>query len=140
MANGWAPIIGLIVVVIFCAASWVLAPKGENQTYVFARPRLHQSSTTSASLHRQHRVDSKRAALQPCKPCLRTKTSLEQLLAAHEKRERGRRVHFDDSDSDETTRIRASPPTGNYNYTDFDAEDEKSMARGAGAGVKCTTG
>ncbi|KAA8622477.1 V-type proton ATPase subunit e [Pyrenophora tritici-repentis] len=134
MANGWAPIIGLIVVVIFCAASWVLAPKGENQTYVFARPRLHQSSTTPGSLHRQHR-----AALQPCKPCLRTKTSLEQLLAVHEKRERARRVHFDDSGSDETTRIRTSPPTSIYSYSDFDgAEDEKSMARGAGAG--CTTG
>ncbi|KAJ4363079.1 H(+)-transporting V0 sector ATPase subunit e [Neocucurbitaria cava] len=32
MANGWAPIIGLVVVVIFCIAAWVLAPKGENQT------------------------------------------------------------------------------------------------------------
>ncbi|CAI9636295.1 hypothetical protein CC77DRAFT_1017674 [Alternaria alternata] len=32
MANGWAPIIGLIVTVIFCGAAWFLAPKGENQT------------------------------------------------------------------------------------------------------------
>ncbi|KAH8729027.1 ATPase, V0 complex, subunit E1/e2 [Phaeosphaeriaceae sp. PMI808] len=32
MANGWAPFIGLVVVVIFCAAAWILAPKGENQT------------------------------------------------------------------------------------------------------------
>ncbi|KAF2743425.1 hypothetical protein M011DRAFT_496918 [Sporormia fimetaria CBS 119925] len=32
MANGWAPFIGAIVVAIFCAAAWFLAPKGENQT------------------------------------------------------------------------------------------------------------
>lgn len=32
MANGWAPFIGLVVVVIFCFAAWFLAPKGENQT------------------------------------------------------------------------------------------------------------
>ncbi|KAF2271476.1 uncharacterized protein EI97DRAFT_437791 [Westerdykella ornata] len=32
MANGWAPFIGAIVVAVFCAAAWFLAPKGENQT------------------------------------------------------------------------------------------------------------
>ncbi|KAF2201076.1 hypothetical protein GQ43DRAFT_440941 [Delitschia confertaspora ATCC 74209] len=32
MANGWSPIIGLIIVAIFCAAAWIFAPKGENQT------------------------------------------------------------------------------------------------------------
>ncbi|KAI8931199.1 hypothetical protein NX059_011549 [Plenodomus lindquistii] len=37
MANGWAPIIGLVVVVVFCLAAWILAPKGENQTYVYSR-------------------------------------------------------------------------------------------------------
>jgi hypothetical protein len=30
----WAPFIGLVVVVVFCAAAWFLSPKGENQTYV----------------------------------------------------------------------------------------------------------
>ncbi|KAF2125087.1 hypothetical protein P153DRAFT_370412 [Dothidotthia symphoricarpi CBS 119687] len=32
MANGWAPFIGFVVVVVFCLAAWILAPKGENQT------------------------------------------------------------------------------------------------------------
>ena len=65
---------------------------------MFARPR-HQPQSTTTSITRQR-------GAQPCKPCLRTKTSLEQLLAAHEKRELGRRVHFDDSDTDDdTTRI-----------------------------------
>jgi hypothetical protein len=32
--NRWAPFIGLVVVVAFCAAAWFLSPKGENQTYV----------------------------------------------------------------------------------------------------------
>jgi hypothetical protein len=32
--SSWAPFIGLLVVVVFCAAAWILAPKGENQTYV----------------------------------------------------------------------------------------------------------
>ncbi|EMD64757.1 hypothetical protein COCSADRAFT_159769 [Bipolaris sorokiniana ND90Pr] len=64
MANGWAPIIGLIVVVIFCAAAWVLAPKGENQTYVY---RTIPSSKTVST---------------PSKPCLRTKVSSQHLGAA----------------------------------------------------------
>jgi hypothetical protein len=78
--SSWAPFIGLVVVVIFCAASWFLAPKGENQTYV-----------------RRHPISPSKLQSAPSKPCLRTKTSLEQLLAFHEK-ERvavGRRVHFD---------------------------------------------
>lgn len=32
--RSWAPFIGLLVTVVFCAAAWILAPKGENQTYV----------------------------------------------------------------------------------------------------------
>ncbi|KAF2242852.1 hypothetical protein BU26DRAFT_523862 [Trematosphaeria pertusa] len=32
MANGWAPIIGLVVVAVFCGSAWFLSPKGENQT------------------------------------------------------------------------------------------------------------
>lgn len=32
--SSWAPFIGLLVTAIFCAAAWILAPKGENQTYV----------------------------------------------------------------------------------------------------------
>jgi V-type H+-transporting ATPase subunit e len=45
--SSWAPFIGLLVVVVFCAAAWVLAPKGENQTYVhpsllyYANPPPH---------------------------------------------------------------------------------------------------
>lgn len=34
MANGWSLIVGLIVIAVFSAASWFLAPKGETQTYV----------------------------------------------------------------------------------------------------------
>lgn len=37
MANGWAPFIGAIVVAVFMAAAWFLAPKGENQTYALPR-------------------------------------------------------------------------------------------------------
>ncbi|KAF2637614.1 hypothetical protein P280DRAFT_472304 [Massarina eburnea CBS 473.64] len=32
MANGWAPFIGLVFVVLFCVGAWFLSPKGENQT------------------------------------------------------------------------------------------------------------
>ncbi|TEY57459.1 hypothetical protein BOTCAL_0218g00090 [Botryotinia calthae] len=32
MANGWSIVIGLIIVVLACAAAWLLSPKGENQT------------------------------------------------------------------------------------------------------------
>ncbi|KAM3150194.1 hypothetical protein ABEW05_009481 [Botrytis cinerea] len=32
MANGWSIVIGLIIVVLACAAAWILSPKGENQT------------------------------------------------------------------------------------------------------------
>jgi hypothetical protein len=39
----WAPVIGLVVVVVFCLASWFLAPKGENQTYV------HRAITATSS-------------------------------------------------------------------------------------------
>jgi hypothetical protein len=79
--TSWAPFIGLVVVVIFCAASWFLAPKGENQTYVRRNP-ISPSKLQS-----------------PSKPCLRTKTSLEQLLAFHggEEKKRvgvGKRVRF----------------------------------------------
>lgn len=28
----WAPIIGLVVVAVFCGSAWFLSPKGENQT------------------------------------------------------------------------------------------------------------
>jgi hypothetical protein len=78
----WAPFIGLVVVVIFCAASWFLAPKGENQTYV-----------------RLHPISPSKLQSPPSKPCLRTKTSLEQLLAFHggEEEKRvgvGKRVRF----------------------------------------------
>jgi hypothetical protein len=78
--SSWAPFIGLVVVVIFCAASWFLAPKGENQTYVRRDP-----------------ISPSKLQFAPSKPCLRTKTSLEQLLAFHEKKRVavGRRVHFD---------------------------------------------
>ncbi|KAH7549176.1 hypothetical protein J3E72DRAFT_377558 [Bipolaris maydis] len=89
MANGWAPIIGLIVVVIFCAAAWVLAPKGENQTYVYRT------------------IPSSKTASTPSKPCLRTKVSSQHLGAAaavddqneNERKLRGstpgtKRVHF----------------------------------------------
>jgi hypothetical protein len=77
--SSWAPIIGLVVVVIFCAASWFLAPKGENQTYV----------------HR-HPVSPSKLQSPPSKPCLHTKTSLEKLLVHEKKRVVvGRRVHFD---------------------------------------------
>jgi hypothetical protein len=41
MGRSWAPFIGLLVVVIFCAAAWILSPKGENQTYVPRFPRTH---------------------------------------------------------------------------------------------------
>jgi hypothetical protein len=82
--SSWAPIIGLIVTVIFCGAAWFLAPKGENQTYV-------------------HNISSSKVTPTPTKPCLRTKTSLELLLAMLENRSAGggRRVHFiDDTSSD----------------------------------------
>ena len=42
MANGWAPFIGAIVVLAFCAASWFLAPKGENQTYAHPSAPVRQ--------------------------------------------------------------------------------------------------
>lgn len=32
--GSWAPVIGAVFIIIFCLASWVLAPKGETQTYV----------------------------------------------------------------------------------------------------------
>jgi hypothetical protein len=41
--NSWAPFIGLLVVVAFCAAAWFLSPKGENQTYVHSL-YLHRST------------------------------------------------------------------------------------------------
>ncbi|KAF2188719.1 hypothetical protein K469DRAFT_565303, partial [Zopfia rhizophila CBS 207.26] len=28
----WSPIIGLVIIAIFCGAAWFAAPKGENQT------------------------------------------------------------------------------------------------------------
>ncbi|KAG9191687.1 hypothetical protein G6011_10421 [Alternaria panax] len=87
MANGWAPIIGFIVTVIFCGAAWFLAPKGENQTYV-------------------HSISSSKPT--PTKACLRTKPSLEQIHIVSENRlaSRGRRVHFTgDGDSEQP-----SPP------------------------------
>ncbi|KAK3906289.1 ATPase, V0 complex, subunit E1/e2 [Staphylotrichum tortipilum] len=31
MANGWSIIIGLVIIVAMCLASWFFAPKGENQ-------------------------------------------------------------------------------------------------------------
>ncbi|KAJ6444227.1 protein transport protein Sec39 [Purpureocillium lavendulum] len=34
MAQGYAIFIGLVVIAILCAASWFLAPKGENQVSV----------------------------------------------------------------------------------------------------------
>jgi hypothetical protein len=47
--NRWAPFIGLVVVVAFCAAAWFLSPKGENQTYVHPsylhRNTLHPTSS-----------------------------------------------------------------------------------------------
>ncbi|USP73557.1 hypothetical protein yc1106_00831 [Curvularia clavata] len=67
MANGWAPIIGLIVVVIFCVAAWVLAPKGENQTYVYRT------------------IPPSKANGTPTKPCLRAKSSSENLDASEKK-------------------------------------------------------
>ncbi|KAF7682307.1 hydrogen ion transmembrane transporter [Alternaria burnsii] len=73
MANGWAPIIGLIVTVIFCGAAWFLAPKGENQTYV-------------------HNIPSPKSTPTPTKPSLRTKSSLELPLANPEDRSAGRTV------------------------------------------------
>jgi hypothetical protein len=77
--RSWAPFIGLVVVIIFCAASWFLAPKGENQTYV-----------------RRHPISPSKLQSPPSKPCLRTKTSLEQLLAFHGKKKQcSRRVRFD---------------------------------------------
>jgi hypothetical protein len=79
--RSWAPFIGLVVVAIFCAASWFLAPKGENQTYVRRDP-----------------ISPSKLQSSPSKPCLRTKTSLEQLFVFHEKETRvthSRRVHFD---------------------------------------------
>jgi hypothetical protein len=46
--SSYAPFIGLLVVVVFCAAAWILSPKGENQTYVpdfqHIRLRLHTTS------------------------------------------------------------------------------------------------
>jgi hypothetical protein len=44
--SSWAPFIGLLVVVIFCAAVWILAPKGENQTYVYLSS-LHRAYTST---------------------------------------------------------------------------------------------
>ncbi|KAI4690459.1 hypothetical protein J4E81_007613 [Alternaria sp. BMP 2799] len=83
MANGWAPIIGLIVTVIFCGAAWFLAPKGENQTYV---------STISSS------KSPLKSPPAPSKPCLReeNENSREKLLAVCKKRGAGdgRRVRF----------------------------------------------
>ncbi|RYO27166.1 hypothetical protein AA0111_g7552 [Alternaria arborescens] len=95
MANGWAPIIGLIVTVIFCGAAWFLAPKGENQTYV-------------------HNIPSPKSTPTPTKPCLRTKSSLELPLANPEDRSagRGRRVRFvDDTSSDGNDSEQTSPST-----------------------------
>ncbi|KAI4673716.1 uncharacterized protein J4E88_008773 [Alternaria novae-zelandiae] len=85
MANGWAPIIGLIVTVIFCGAAWFLAPKGENQTYV---PTISSSSTKSPP----------KSPPAPPKPCLRdeNENAREKLLAVCKKRGAGdgRRVRF----------------------------------------------
>lgn len=44
--HSWAPFIGLVVVVIFCAAAWILAPKGENQTYVILPCAKHKRITS----------------------------------------------------------------------------------------------
>ena len=99
---------------------------------MFARPRHQPQSTTG---------NTRQRGVQPCKPCLRTKTSLEQLLAAHEKRELGRRVHFDDSDIvDDTTRIPFALPAAAATAATDDEDDDdnggagdekKSLARGA---------
>jgi hypothetical protein len=50
--SSWAPFIGLLVVVVFCAAAWILAPKGENQTYV--RPSFLHHAIRRLDLTRYH--------------------------------------------------------------------------------------
>lgn len=65
--SSWAPIIGLVIVVIFCVAAWILAPKGENQTYVYRT------------------ISPSKATTMPAKPCLRAKFSSENLDASSKK-------------------------------------------------------
>jgi hypothetical protein len=52
----WAPFIGLVVVVAFCAAAWFLSPKGENQTYV--PPSLPFTTSSNAYRLRHHTIFS----------------------------------------------------------------------------------
>jgi hypothetical protein len=90
----WAPIIGLIVTVLFCGAAWFLAPKGENQTYVH-----HISSSKHKSIP------------ATTKPCLRKENPREQLLAVCKKRRAGdgRSVRF-------TTTTTISNDTGTHDH------------------------
>lgn len=45
----WAPFIGLFITVVVCAAAWILAPKGENQTYVSLRYALRGSGPSTST-------------------------------------------------------------------------------------------
>jgi hypothetical protein len=62
--SSWAPFIGLLVVVVFCAAAWILAPKGENQTYV------HPMSFLRANLRPCRQLLAYQHALPPRDPVI----------------------------------------------------------------------